>query len=151
MYVMDVCSRKVVGVNDTAYPTDSVVFIFVVHLPGSTETFGGCSLRIVVPHDATSGMRHLTDLDRLGINHGNILPSINAHGNLLADFLRKRGCKFQASINLPEGYVVGDAFGRFSQPFEEVIFTVVAESLDSEGKCMTSKSEKTGTAPFSRH
>ena len=135
VYVMYVCSRHVISMDNTAYPADSVELIpMIKHPQGSTKAGGRRTLRIVFTHSATLCPCHLTDLDRFGIYHENSFPAIYTSGNILTDLFCKTGCKFAAGIELSPGYKIRYGFGRTGQPFEEIILTVITECFCCKGE-----------------
>lgn len=135
VYVMYVCSRHVISMDNTTYSADCVQFISMIkHTLGSTKTRGWRTLRIVFSHSATLYPCHLTDLDRFGVYHKNCFPAIYTSGNILTDLFCKAGRKFAAGIELSPGYKIRYGFGRRSQPFEEIILAVITECFCCKGK-----------------
>jgi len=127
MYIMNICHRHIIRMDNSTYPTDSVEFIpIIIRLLGSAEAFRRCALRIVIPHDATLGSCHLADLDGFGIYHENSFPTVYTCGNILTDVFRKVSREFATHVKLSSGYKIRDVFGRFSQPFKEVVLTIIA-------------------------
>ncbi len=95
MYIMNICSRYIIRVNNTTYSTDSVELIpIVIHLLGGAKAFGRCALRIIISHNATLGSCQLAYFDRLGVYHKDIFPP----SMLLAISLRMSSARQAVSL-----------------------------------------------------
>ena len=148
MYIMNICSRYIIRVNNTTYSTDSVELIpIVIHLLGGAKAFGRCALRIIISHNATLGSCQLAYFDRLGVYHKDIFPTVYALGNIPADVFCKTSREFATDVELSSGYKVRDMFGRFSQSLKEVVLAVITECFGCKRRAITSKSEKVGITP----
>jgi len=99
MYIMNICSRYIIRVNNTTYSTDSVELIpIVIHLLGGAKAFGRCALRIIISHNATLGSCQLAYFDRLGVYHKDIFPTVYALGNIPADVFCKTSREFATDV-----------------------------------------------------
>lgn len=135
MYIMNICSRYIIRVNNTTYSTDSVELIpIVIHLLGGAKAFGRCALRIIISHNATLGSCQLAYFDRLGVYHKDIFPTVYALGNIPADVFCKTSREFATDVELSSGYKVRDMFGRFSQSLKEVVLAVITECFGCKRK-----------------
>ena len=152
MYIMNICSRYIIRVNNTTYSTDSVELIpIVIHLLGGAKAFGRCALRIIISHNATLGSCQLAYFDRLGVYHKDIFPTVYALGNIPADVFCKTSREFATDVELSSGYKVRDMFGRFSQSLKEVVLAVITECFGCKRKSYNFQIRKGGNNSTARY
>ncbi len=147
MYIMNICSRYIIRVNNTTYSTDSVELIpIVIHLLGGAKPLEGalCGLSFPITQRLARASWHtLTGLS-LSQRH---FPHRLCSWQYPADVFCKTSREFATDVELSSGYKVRDMFGRFSQSLKEVVLAVITECFGCKRKAITSKSEKVGITP----
>lgn len=90
-------------------------------------------------------------LDRLGVYHKDIFPTVYALGNIPADVFCKTSREFATDVELSSGYKVRDMFGRFSQSLKEVVLAVITECFGCKRKSYNFQIRKGGNNSTARY
>ncbi len=143
MYIMNICSRYIIRVNNTTYSTDSVELIpIVIHLLGGAKPLEGalCGLSFPITQRLARASWHtLTGLESITKTFSP--PSIPA------DVFCKTSREFATDVELSSGYKVRDMFGRFSQSLKEVVLSVITECIGCRRKSYNYQIRKVGITP----
>ena len=136
MEVVDTCSCHVVGMDDTAYSTDSMEFIsIIIHSLRCAVAPVWSGFRIVASHYTAFGSCVLTYLYRLSVDAENIFPTINGGGHILADFLGEPCSQLTTGVELSAANQVWQVvFALMVQTIKQIVLTVNMECLSRYAK-----------------